>query len=287
MVEVKVDPPTSAPRHSNRASDQQTRSRGPRPLFSIITVVMNDVQGFMDTRASVAALSEESYEWIVVDGQSNDGLPEYLRRGDALVTRWVSEPDLGIYDAMNKGVTLARGQYVVFMNAGDRFKDPESLTYVRELVVAEEMKPDVVFGGAQLVFANGLAFYRSPRRAERTIWHGLPANHQATYYLRSWLRELPYDLSFYVCGDYYLIASLMRRGAHAAYLNRPLVRFRAGGTSLQRKSDLLTEPYRIQRDILHEPWWLRAVSFFRRLVATSLISGIEALPRVTRRGGGN
>jgi len=251
--------------------------------FSIITVVLNDLEGFQETRRSIAALTGPSFEWIVVDGRSKDGLVEYLKNGDPLVSNWVSEQDSGIYDAMNRGVELARGEYVVFMNAGDCFSDAGSLNYVRNAIESSESRPDVIFGGAKVSFENGVGFYRGPRHAKRTLWHGLPANHQATYYRRERLLSVPYDLSFRICGDYYLTASLVRNGASAQYVDQALVVFRAGDTSHQNKKLLLTEPYRIQRDILKLPAWLRAVSFMRRLLALSAMVVLNSLPPMRGR----
>jgi len=246
--------------------------------FSIITVVLNDIEGFQATRRSIAALTGPSFEWIVVDGRSKDGLVEYLKNGDPLVSNWVSEQDSGIYDAMNKGVSLSRGEYVVFMNAGDQFAGPESLSLVESAISAGQNRTDVVFGGARVLFENGIGFYRSPRQAERAIWHGLPANHQATYYRRACLRDIPYDLSFDVCGDYYLIAALMKRGVRATYVRGALALFRGGDTSHKMKGKLLMEPYRIQRDVLKQPLWLRLVSIVRRLVVTGVVTAMSAWP---------
>lgn len=255
------------------------------PAFSIVTVVLNDMAGFLATRESIAALRGPGFEWVVIDGGSTDGLVEYLEDGDPLVTVWRSRSDSGIYDAMNEGAALACGEFVVFMNAGDYFPDPNALAHVQETIDRGAEQPDVVFGGAELVFENGLHYYRAPRRAEYSIWHGLPANHQATYYKRELLLKVPYDLSFRICGDYYLVASLMRRGVRTAYVKRALVAFRIGDTSHQNKRRLLLEPYRIQRDILHSGWVLCAVSFARRAIVTAIVTVIGTFPKLRGREG--
>src|SRR5512147_620337 len=98
-----------------------------RPRVSIITVVRNDHAGLAITMDSVAAQDYADREYVIVDGASTDGTVEVIRRRAAEVTRWISEPDSGIYQAMNKGVRAAAGEYVCFMNAGDRFASADTL----------------------------------------------------------------------------------------------------------------------------------------------------------------
>ena len=87
------------------------------PFFSIITVNLNHLEGLTRTAASIAGQSCDDYEWIVVDGGSNDGSVGFLESSSA---RWSSEADSGIYDAMNKGTQQSRGHYLLFLNAGGR-----------------------------------------------------------------------------------------------------------------------------------------------------------------------
>ncbi len=87
-------------------------------LFSVITVTRNNLVGLRRTHESLRIQSCGDYEWIVVDGASDDGTADYLKKTGA---NWVSEPDRGIYDAMNKGIARAQGRWLIFMNAGDEF----------------------------------------------------------------------------------------------------------------------------------------------------------------------
>lgn len=89
--------------------------------ISIITISYNNLEGLKRTVHSVLSQSYKDYEYIVVDGGSNDGSKEYLEANSAHITRWVSEPDKGIYNAMNKGIAMATGKYCIFMNSGDHF----------------------------------------------------------------------------------------------------------------------------------------------------------------------
>ncbi len=238
------------------------------PLFSIITVTYNDLAGLKLTRESVAGQSCSDFHWVVVDGASSDGTVDFLSRvGDGKLM-WLSEKDSGIYDAMNKGMNLARGDFIVFLNAGDIFPDSMTLAKVKDFLSSLPAVPDLVFGGATLALPNGRKSYRSPRKMERYIWHGLPANHQATYYRRACLGDIRYDTTYRICGDYYLVAVLYLKGGKAAYLDEPLVDFRVGDTSYRNPSLLFWEPYAIQRDVLKLSFATRLRSLVKRLIST-------------------
>lgn len=253
-----------------------------QPLFSIITVVYNDVAGLALTTTSIASQVFSDFEWIVIDGGSTDGTVEFLAQCDQASLCWVSEKDKGIYDAMNKGISRSTGEYLVFLNAGDAFPNVNALLLVSNALDASA-KPDVLFGGAEYIFADAGSVYRPPRDASKYIWHGLPANHQATYYSRKFLNGLLYDVRYKICGDYYLIAKLYTMGFRATYLDKPLVKFSVGGTSYQNRVPLFLEPYVIQRDVLKLPFALRAASFLKRGISTIGMSVLQNLHRVRRR----
>lgn len=235
---------------------------------SIITVVLNDLDGLRRTHQSVFEQSCKCFEWIVRDGCSDERTLDFLLSLGSSV-KWISEPDRGIYDAMNHGVAMCSGDYVVFMNAGDTFFNSETLAKVAEHLSSNSQIPDVLFGGAMLSFSGGGRMVnRPPRTVESSLWHGLPANHQATYYRRSLLIKTPYDLKYSLCGDYYLAATLMRNGAGATYLDEPLAIFGVGGQSYKKLTHLFIEPYRIQRDVLGSPWHYRLASALKRLVSS-------------------
>lgn len=248
-------------------------------MYSVVTVVLNDWHGLKRTMASVESQTYKNSEWIIVDGGSTGPIKDFLADPPDSVTRCVSEPDEGIYDAMNIGVRLCQGQYVVFMNAGDRFANDRVLEDLHAHVEAAPSNPDVIFGGAILAFPSGMEKYRKPKTSKRYIWHGLPANHQATYYKRTVLAVTPYDLSYKICGDYYLAAKLYVSGARESIVNSPVVIFAVGGASYHDRSSLYREPFEIQRTVLKLPLYLRLVSLCKRFLATQvfkLLSGFNS-----------
>jgi putative colanic acid biosynthesis glycosyltransferase len=236
------------------------------PWLSIVTVTYNAARELSRTRDSIRSQNFHDYEWIVVDGASVDGTRKILEQ-DSAISVWRSERDNGIYDAMNKGVGLANGRYLLFLNAGDVFPAPSTLQEVAKFLAECNDQCDVLYGGANLVFPDGRKHYRPPRKADSYIWHGLPANHQATYYRRTVLGANPYDLKYKICGDYYLAAKLHMMGVSTSYLNSSLVEFFIGGRSLFNPLTAIKEPFVIQSEILRLSTGLKIVSIFKRVFA--------------------
>lgn len=108
------------------------------PLLSIVTVVYNSKEALLKTYQSIKSQGNLDYEWVVIDGGSSDGTIEFLDKVDDVSVTWVSEPDKGIYDAMNKGLRRATGRYVQFLNAGDIFHDKSSLKAALEFLTETE-----------------------------------------------------------------------------------------------------------------------------------------------------
>ena len=118
------------------------------PLFSIITITFNAESTLEPTLCSVAAQQENDYEYLIVDGASKDGTVALARQYDC-VTRIISEPDRGLYDAMNKGIKAATGEYLVFLNAGDSLYAPDTLKKLHDFI--GENRPDILYGETAIV----------------------------------------------------------------------------------------------------------------------------------------
>ena len=189
-------------------------------LISVITVNLNDAAGLRATARSVATQARPPDEWIVIDGGSRDGSLAVIGEFEALIHSWVSAPDRGVYDGMNRGLRRARGCYVLFMNAGDCFADADSLA---RIAAALEASPgvDLLFGGIILALPSGHRLYRPPRPPAH-VRFGPPAYHQATVFRRAAHLMAPYDLSLRVSADYGAVATLINRGASSIRLDRPI-----------------------------------------------------------------
>lgn len=188
------------------------------PLFSIVTITRNNLDGFLRTRQSLDIQSFRDFEWIVIDGDSNDGTKNHLP-DDA-----VSEPDKGIYDAMNKGIVNARGDYLLFLNAGDVLSDADILATLARAIAAEE--PDFLYGDA--LETNG--FYKKARSHEK-IDYGMFTHHQAMLYRRNKIGTLRYDTHYKIAGDYAFTRAFLQNCNRISYIPCAICIFETGGVS--------------------------------------------------------
>ena len=127
----------------------------PTPKFSVITVTYNAASVLEDTIQSVISQTYHHVEYIIVDGASKDGTLSIVDRYRDRITRVVSEPDRGLYDAMNKGIRLATGDYLCFLNAGDSFHEDDTLQQMVHTLTSLTELPDVIYGETALVDKEG------------------------------------------------------------------------------------------------------------------------------------
>lgn len=237
-------------------------------LLSVITVAFRNLDGIAKTHASLAHLakaSDISFEWIVVDGGSNDGTEEFLQNlSDHYHLRFVSEPDNGIYDAMNKGIEMARGKFALFLNSGDIFH-PDVTHVVRQL---KTQKDDVMItGDALLDFGDGHKTKRSAKPGWY-IYHSLPASHQAIFFPLAGLKVWRYDLQYKVSSDYALAARLYKEGYDFKKLDGLVSEFSMGGVSTANNLELCEDAKKVQRQILRVPGFWAELSKLLRLRTT-------------------
>jgi putative colanic acid biosynthesis glycosyltransferase len=186
------------------------------PRYSIITITRNNLTGLRRTAASLATQICRDFEWIVIDGASNDGTPGFLATTSA---QWLSEPDHGIYDAMNKGLARAAGDYVLFLNAGDVLADAA--------VLADGLALD-----ADFIYGDGHEGGRIKRaHAHKNLLWGMFTYHQAMLYRRAAIGALRYDTLYKIAADYKFTAQFLRGGASALYWPRVMCDFEPGGLS--------------------------------------------------------
>jgi glycosyltransferase involved in cell wall biosynthesis len=204
--------------------------------LSIITVCFNSASTIRDTIESVLSQDHTDIEYIIVDGGSKDGTQAIVESYGARINRFVSEPDKGLYDAMNKGVALATGAVIGILNSDDFY---ESTTSLSSVVKAFKHCPesDAVFG--DVVFVNPAdlrkvtRFYRGNRFAPWKLRFGWMPPHPATF-----VRKLAYDtvgmysLKYRISADYeFFVRLFMVHRLKYSYLDQVLVRMRSGGAS--------------------------------------------------------
>lgn len=203
--------------------------------ISIITVSYNAVETIENTLLSVAQQTSRDVEHVVIDGGSSDGTQAVVLSHGDHISRFLTEPDRGIYDAMNKGLRLATGNIIGFLNADDVYADTGVLARVSATMEAEKL--DALFGDAEFVSPDRpdrpLRRYRSRHfRPGRIAWGWMPAH--PTLFLRRELYERfgLFRTDYRIAGDFELVARMFH-GDTLKYRHVPevLVRMRTGGVS--------------------------------------------------------
>lgn len=237
------------------------------PLFSIVTVTKDNMQGFAATQDSIAAQSCQKHEWIVIDGNSTDGTKNILP-ADA-----VSENDSGIYDAMNKGIARARGDYLLFLNAGDTLADMDILA---TLARAAKGQPDFIYGDA--LETGGV--YKKARPHGKAGW-GMFTHHQAMLYRRERIGGLRYDTGYKIAADYDFTARFLMGALYVHYVPAALCIFETGGISQRNMALGRREQFQARKNHGMEPWRNMIVYAGQSTAAAikNLSPGIYALSR--------
>lgn len=173
-----------------------------RPVLSIITINRNDSEGLKNTIESVINQEFTDYEYIVIDGASSDNSVEIIKENEKHIDCWISENDKGIYNAMNKGIKLAKGEYVYFLNSGDAFYNNNVLAEIFNV----KLNADFLYGGICIKFKMMNFKMLPPKKMSLYyfIYNGL--YHQSTFTKRDLFDELGvYDESLKIAADYKFI----------------------------------------------------------------------------------
>lgn len=172
------------------------------PLITIITVNLNNLEGLRKTMKSVFEQSWQEFEYIIIDGGSSDGSSEFIEAKKDKIDYWVSEPDKGIYNAMNKGIKVANGEYLLFLNSGDWFCNEKVL----ENVFDKLGTCDVLYGNMIKVFPDGREILDRGVNVEeislKTFIEG-NLNHQVTFLSKNIFKKYGlYDENLKIVSDW-------------------------------------------------------------------------------------
>jgi putative colanic acid biosynthesis glycosyltransferase len=210
-------------------------------FYSIITASYNDFPGLQKTAHSLSAQTCRDFEWIVIDGGSTDGTVEFLQNYEG----WISEPDHGLYDAMNKGIKRAGGEYFLFLNAGDMLADVSTL----EKIKAEAKNlPDFIYGDS---FEDGR--YKTARNHNFKNW-GMFTHHQAMLYRRAVASDMHYETSYKIGADYDFTCRFLNKAEKILYLPFPICIFETGGLSQQNAKEGRREQFFIRKKFRANIW---------------------------------
>jgi glycosyltransferase involved in cell wall biosynthesis len=176
------------------------------PFFSIITIVYNDKTNIERTLLSVLNQGYKNFEYIVVDGGSTDGTVDVIKKYENHINIYLSEPDKGIYDAMNKGIKLAKGKWINFMNSGDQFYDSNVLDKVYGNI---DNEVDVLYGSCKKAYNNGIVKTVIPKQLKE-LSKGMVFSHQSMFVRTAIHKERLFDDTFKLSADYDFIFYLYK-----------------------------------------------------------------------------
>ena len=206
--------------------------------YSIITINYNNCEGLRRTIESVARQTYRNYEFIVIDGASTDGSGEVLKQYDNAITYWVSEPDKGIYNAMNKGIARATGDYLNFMNSGDCFYADDVL----ERVASHTSDADIIVGRDYHFSATkqqGHASIQPPRLSMLTFFVST-LDHQSSFIRRSLFDGCPYREDFRLVSDWiFFTEQVVDHERRVEFIPNIICRREEGGLSEKQRERVI------------------------------------------------
>ena len=214
------------------------------PKLSVITIVYNNAVAIERTMLSVLNQTYSNIEYILIDGNSTDGTKDIIYKYKDRLAQFISENDRGIYDAMNKGLTLATGDYVLFMNSGDEIYAPETVADV----FASAPSGDIYYGETEMFNDNWKSLGRRRHEAPeifnwKSFQFGMNISHQAIY-IRKSITE-PYDLKYRYSSDIDWIIKSAKKASNIVNVHRYVAKYLVGGMSKKKHREILKERFEI------------------------------------------
>lgn len=220
------------------------RSYEDKPLISIITVVFNGEKYLEETIKSVINQTYDNLEYIIIDGGSTDGTLDIIKKYEDKIAYWVSERDGGIYDAMNKGIDVASGDWINFMNAGDALLKTPRLNY----------GSDVAFIYGRAVIYEDKILKVKNKINIKDFFLGMVVCHQACFYRTKVVKDIKYDTQYKICADQKITALALKAGK-ALYSDDALVYYDMTGISSRNQFDILKEKIKLNQELGWPIYW--------------------------------
>ena len=207
------------------------------PLLTIITVNLNNREGLQRTIDSVVEQTFTDYEWIVIDGGSTDGSRELIEQYADHFTYWVSEPDKGIYNAMNKGIAHAKGDWLQFLNSGDWLAEKDVLNNV----FSQRLKGDIVYGNYYHCYGKEMVpvEYSSALSFLTLYYTAIP--HPSSCIKRTVLEQRPYNEEYKIVSDWEFFLECALKGMKFSHIDTFVSCYDNGGISSSNRTKVLEE----------------------------------------------
>jgi glycosyltransferase involved in cell wall biosynthesis len=215
-----------------------------QPKLSVITIVYNNVKDIERTMLSVLNQTYPNIEYIIIDGASTDGTKDIIYNYKSRLAQFISEPDKGIYDAMNKGLSLATGDYVLFMNSGDEIYGPETVAEV----FGSADSADIYYGETEMYDEQwkslGQRRHCAPEHFNwKSFRHGMSISHQAIYVKRNIAG--PFDLQYKFSADIDWIIRASKNASSIVNTHSYVAKYLVGGISKKKHIESLKERFKI------------------------------------------
>lgn len=210
-----------------------------QPTISVITICYNSNNEIEKTIKSVLNQNYPFIDYIIIDGGSNDGTLDILKKYESKISTLISEPDNGIYDAMNKGIKLAKGSWINFMNAGDEFYNESICTLIVDNIKISEF--DVIYGDCVAIDKDNKLEVVIKSKSLNKFWEGLIFSHQSCFIKSELLKSYLFNLQYKIAADYYQILSLYCDGKAFFYIPTPVSRISIGGVSYSNRETILEQ----------------------------------------------
>ena len=215
-----------------------------KPLITVITVVLNGERYLEQTILSVLRQSYDNVEYLIIDGGSTDGTLEIIKRYDGEIDYWISEPDSGIYEAMNKGIAVARGELIGLLNSDDYY-EPQALQVVAAASVASPAAG--IFYGNSYILQEDMGL-RYKTYGHTHFWRGMGFPHQAMFVRHAVHGAIgTYDTAYRIAADYDFLLRAMEGYIILLYVDKLLVCYRNTGLSGSNLYATLNEIRKINR----------------------------------------
>ena len=244
------------------------------PLVTIITVVRNGEQTLEETIINVINQTYKNMEYIIIDGNSTDGTLNIIKKHEEKIDYWISEPDKGIYNAMNKGIDLATGEWINFMNSGDEFYSEATL----EEIFLKENNHDseIIYGDTLLVYDYASCIKKAEPLVKMLCY--MPFTHQASFVKTQLLKAVKFNETYIISADYNFFYCIYL-GKHIYFYTGIIIAKYNAEHGVSKNYDLTQREYARIQGIDKKPWYkiFLGINYFMYLFKLALK---KTLPRV-------